>query len=355
MEEDHKYSNKKEKNILIQVIGNSSVFNIITTVGLVLGGILFLLYYFYIGFIPQLNSVTDFTQLLFTMATMGILLFIVLLLLFVFPALFYNDAFDVNQKKLMDTKIFIYSMSIIPFLIILYLLDSLYTEFDSIRLCLVLIYLILVSLVIFWKDFNSSGVKKKAELFVLVMIQSIAGAFSFLLFTIFVLSGQSNIVTSLHAISTFAFFSLIVIGVNTFIIDKTYYKHWALKSSIVVVIFIFLMGFFNAYAVVPSAVMNRFQLGDFFIKKITSKERSCNILLDLHSSELKINPINEKNTTCTIEGEICILSQIGTQMLWKIDKNITIRLESEDFSGMIKDTTNKRRCLKYNSDNNESE
>lgn len=37
MEEDHKYSNKKEKNILIQVIGNSSVFNIITTVGLVLG------------------------------------------------------------------------------------------------------------------------------------------------------------------------------------------------------------------------------------------------------------------------------------------------------------------------------
>lgn len=208
MEEDHKYSNKKEKNILIQVIGNSSVFNIITTVGLVLGGILFLLYYFYIGFIPQLNSVTDFTQLLFTMATMGILLFIVLLLLFVFPALFYNDAFDVNQKKLMDTKIFIYSMSIIPFLIILYLLDSLYTEFDSIRLCLVLIYLILVSLVIFWKDFNSSGVKKKVELFVLVMIQSIAGAFSFLLFTIFVLSGQSNIVTSLHAISTFAFFHL---------------------------------------------------------------------------------------------------------------------------------------------------
>ena len=62
MKKYYKYRNKKEKNILIQLVGNSSLFNLLTFVGLFSGGFLFLLYYIYIGFMPNLENLADYNE-----------------------------------------------------------------------------------------------------------------------------------------------------------------------------------------------------------------------------------------------------------------------------------------------------
>ena len=83
------------------------------------------------------------------------------------------------------------------------------------------------------------------------------------------------------------------------------------------------------------------------ITSVTAKQRSCKILLDSNISKFETSPINAESKTCTVKGEICILSSIGTVMLWQIDNNRTVRLPSEDFSGMVRNTLDNKRCVVY--------
>lgn len=347
----YKYSKDKEKSTFMKVIGNSSIVNIVVSFGLFLGGLLFLSYYFYIGFMPSLNNFTDFTYLLFAMAIVGMFLFLILISLFIFHAFSYDKLFDNEMKEIIDKRIFVYSMSIIPFIMIIYLAKE--TWFPELDIIGWLFYgsLLILGIVIPLKYFFNSKTlttKEKWKRIPYVIIQVIISCYStIILYIIFILSKQTNILTNGDALATFFLFSVIVITLNVFIVDDKYRKNPYFRGTIVISAFIFLMFLFRTYAVIPSVVMNQFHLGNFMITSITAKQASCKILSALNTGQFKISAIDTENKTCTIKGKICILSSIGTTMLWQIDNNRTIRLPSEDFNGMVSDTFENKRCVVY--------
>ncbi|SFV62885.1 hypothetical protein MNB_SV-8-174 [hydrothermal vent metagenome] len=354
MKKYYKYRKKKEQNTFIKILGNSSIVNIVASFGLFFGGLLFLSYYLYIGFMPSLNNFTDFTYMLFAMAIVGAFMFLILISLFVFHALSYDKLFDNEMKRIMDKKVFVYSMSIMPLIMIIYLIKETWlTEVDIIGWLFygaLLILGILIPSVVskFFSDSINLSIKEKWERIAYVTIQVIISLYStVIIYTIFVLSKQSNIVTNGDALVTFFLFSVAVIAVNTFILDDKYRKRLWFRWTIIVSVFIFLMLFFRTYSVVPSAVMNQFQLGNFMITSITAKHRTCKILSDINTSKFETSSIDTDDKTCVVKGEICILSSIGTVMLWQIDANRTIRLPSEDFSGMVRNTFDNNRCVVY--------
>ena len=365
MKKYYKYRNKKEKNIFLQAISNSSIVNITVAIGLFFGGILFLSYYFYIGYMPQINNFTDFTYMLFAMAIVGLFLFIILLSLFIFPSFFYDKFFEGEMKKVIDMKMFIYSMSIIPSIMIVYLVKEIwFKEFNFTGWLFyggLFIFGILLPSILY-KDSKTLTEKIKWERTLYVMMQAMVSYLSILIYIIFILSKQTNISTNTDALITFFLFSVGVIVVNIFLANDKFRKKKIKKILLVVASFFLLMILFRAYSLVPSVVMNQFHLGNFVVEKINAKERSCKILLDLNSSDFIVTQIDKSNKGCTIEafgknGKICVLSKIGLNMLFQVevvDKDITIELPKEDFSGMVVNRNNNRRCLVYknNSDAN---
>lgn len=349
MKKYHKYRNKKEKNILTQLVGNSSLLNLFTFGGLFIGGFFFLLYYMYIGFMPKLEDLADFTYMLFAMTIVGMVSLLVYTLLLVFPGLFYNKIFDSSQKKIINTELFIFAITVMPIVSILYVLEESYFKIPY-PVCTMLIFVLMVV----WLWLKIPSIEKSIEHLLLVLALVVTGAFPFLLFSAIILSGQSNINTTVGVFIAFSVYSFVVISLNGFIVNKK--QKLGAIFTIAIWFLLFLMINLRAYAMIPSFIMHNFQLGDFMVKSINAKGRSCQILLDANTSVLvKITPIDVESKTCTIKGKICVLSNIGTHMLWKIEENTTIKLPSEDFSGMVRDITDKTRCLTYNFDNNQSE
>ena len=350
MEKYYKYCKDKEKSTFNKVIGNSSIVNIIISFGLFFGGLLFLLYYLYIGFMPSLNNFTDFTYLLFAMAIVGMFLFFILISLFVFHAFSYDKLFDNEMKKIMDKPMFIYSMLIVPFVMLVYLIKETYFnefEYGAVLYGILLIFAIVLPSICCFNS-RSLSAKIRGERILYVVMQVIISCYStIIIYIIFVLSKQTNVATNEDALVTFFLFSVVIIVINVFILDDKYHKKPLLKFILVIFSFFLLMFIFRTYALIPSVVMHQFKLGNFMIASITSKQASCKVLLDLNVSKFKISSIDIKNKTCTVKGEICILSSIGNTMLWQIDNNRTIRLSSADFSGMVSDTFDNKRCLIY--------
>lgn len=360
MERYYKYRKDKEKSTFRKVIGNSSIVNIVVSFGLFFGGLLFLSYYLYIGFMPSLHNFADFTYLLFAMAIVGIFLFLILIFLFIFPAFIYEKLFDNEIKKIMHKDLFLYSMSIMPAIMLIYLLkETWFTEFLIVSSlfygCLFILAIVIPSVCIFLKNVkflsfcNSESLTKmeKWKRILFIFIQSIFSYLFVLIYIIFILSKQTNVATNEDALVTFFLFSIVVIVINVFILDDEYRKKPLLKVIWVILSFILLMFIFRTYALIPSIVMNQFHLGNFMITSITAKQGSCKILSNLDTSNFKISSIDTENKTCTIKGKICILSSIGTTMLWQIDSNRTIRLPSEDFSGMVSDVFDNKKCVVY--------
>ena len=349
MHKYYKYRRDNKESIVIKVIGNSSVVNIVTSLGLFFGGLLFLLYYLHIGFMPNLNNFTDFTYLLFAMAIVGIFLFFILIALFVLPAVFYNKI----MKNYLSEKYFIYSISIFPIIMLSYLIKETWLkEIDTI--CFLLCISILLFIVVPIALSKTLTIKEMGKQILYVFIQSIVSPYSIILvYTIFLLSHQMDVTTNVDVIVTFLIFSVVAIALNTWIIDEKFSKTLKLIAIIAIFTFIFLMLFFRTYALIPSIVMNQFHLGNYRITSVTAKQRSCKILsdlnisTDLNTSKFKTSSIDAESKTCTVKGEICILSSIGTTMLWQIDNNRTVRLPSEDFSGMVRNTFDNKRCVVY--------
>ena len=341
MDKYYKYRRNKTEGICIKMLENSSIVNIVASLGLFFGGLLFLLYYLHIGFMPNLNNFTDFTYLLFAMAIVGIFLFFILIALFVLPAVFYNKI----MKNYLSEKDFIYSISIFPIIMLSYLIKETWLkEIDT--TCLLLCISILLFIAVPIALSKPLTIKEIGKRILYIFIQSIVSPYSIiLLYTIFLLSHQMDVATNVDVIVTFFVFSVVAIALNTWIIDEKFSKTLKLIAIIAISTFIFLMFFFRTYALIPSVVMNQFHLGNYMITSITSKQRSCKILSDLNTSKFKTSSIDAESKTCTIKGDICILSSIGSVMLWQIDNNKTVRLPSEDFSGMIRNTLGNKRCL----------
>jgi hypothetical protein len=342
----YKYQSKKEKNILTQAIGNSSMVNIIISIGLFFGGILFLAYYLYIGYMPQINNFADFTYMIFAMAIFGMVLFTILAFFFMFPALFYDKFFDEKIKKYLDIWLFVYSISSIPILMLLFLLNAIgYKNIDKWAVMVFFIYLVLFYIKVKVNKWETIGY---------IALQAMVGYFPIVIYAIFILSGQSNVVTNEEAILTFFLFSVASIVTNIFLIDNKFHKKLGFNIAIVIATLVVLMFFFRTYAVIPSAVMHQLHLGNFVAKKINATEKSCKRLLGLKTSDFNVT-MDKSEKTCTINvinkrGKICILSKIGTHMLWQVeefDRNITIELPIKDFSGMIIDSADNRRCVVY--------
>jgi len=343
MDKYYKYRRNKTESIFIKMLENSSMVNIVASLGLFIGGLLFLFYYLHIGFMPNLNNITDFTYLLFAMAIVGISLFFILIALFVLPAIFYNKI----MKKDLSEKRFTYSISIFPIIMLSYLIkETWFKEIDTIYLLAsVSVLLFIVIPFAISKTLTTKGIGKQI---LYIFIQAIVSPYSIILiYTIFLLSHQMNVATNLDVIITFFVFFVVAVALNTWIIDEKFSKTPRLIAIIAIVTFIFLMLFFRTYAVIPSVVMNQFHLGNYMITSITAKQRSCKMLSDTNTSKVEISSIDTENKTCTVKGEICILSSIGTVMLWQIDANRTIRLPSEDFSGMVRNTFENKRCVGY--------
>ena len=348
MKKYYKYRNKKEKNILFQLVGNSSLFNLLTFVGLFSGGFLFLLYYIYIGFMPNLENLADFTYMIFAMTIVGMVSFLLCTVLLVFPGLFYNKVFDSSEKNIINTRLFILSIGVMPIVPLSFVLEELYFKTEYHIFTLLIFFIIMVWL---WFKMPSKG--KIIENMWLLLTLVATGVFPFLLFSAIILSKQSNINTNLGVLGAYFAYSVVTVLVNGFVVDKK--QKLRVVFVIATSVLIFLMIQFRSYAMIPSFIMHKFKLGDFMAKSIVAKERSCQILLDAKRNALvTISPIDIKSKTCTIKGKICVLSNIGTHMLWKIEENITIKLPSEDFSGMIIDTLDKTRCITYSFDHNQS-
>jgi len=349
MKKYNKYKTPKEKSTFKIMLENSSLINFLTSVGLFVGGLLFLLYYTYIGFIPKLENLADFSYMIFTMTIVGTVSFLVYTLLLVLPGLYYNKIFDSGQKRIINTEFFILSITVMPIVIFLYILEELYFK-TLYPVCTMLIFVLTVG-GLFLKI---SSTEKRIENGVMLLLLVVIGAFPFLLFTAILLSGQSSINTTSGTFFGFVVYSFVAITVNGFIVDKK--QKLRDIFTIAVLALLFLMISLKAYAIIPSFIMHNFHLGDFMAKSINAKGRSCQILLDANTSDLiKISTIDKERQTCTIKGKICVLSNIGTHMLWKIEENITIKLPTEDFSGMIRDTSDKTtRCVTYNFEKNKS-
>lgn len=341
-----------------------NLIKVISFLGIMTGGTLFLAYYFYIGYFPVLANLTDLTYMLFAMALIGTLLIFFLAISFIFPAFFFDYIVDKDIRSYISNIIFLFSVGLFPFVLSILLLLVIIFEFKINASKIISVYVVLFVLLLigYFKYGNSDkelNTNQKIEIIFTIFMLSIVGYIPLVGYIIFLLSGQSNIVTESGSIIMFFIFGISAIFTNGVIIhekfkDKFKNKPIAQVSTGIAIIFIMML-MFGVYAIVPSVVMHYLHLGNFTIEKIYSKNRSCNLLLDLNTSNFKIISFEDH---CKIEAldknqTICILSNIGNTMLWKINikdkentkNNILIELPKEDFFGMEFNSISTKRCV----------
>ena len=315
-------------------------FKAIATLGSFIGAIWFFLYYLYIGYMPHIDSLGKLTYLLFVMATMGSVLFSILLIIWIVPALLYLD-FEKQIKKRIQKCQFSIALSIAHVSLILILLPL---EKNLINGFLLMIFIGFVLYIIFQTRYMNPKIKYKYIQSMLIL--AIIGVMPLWLYIIAILSRQSNAATNWDAILSLFVFSFLTIILNTYIALKNKDILFAPISILGIGLFLLaIMLYTGTYAIIPSAIMHTFHLGDFRIKQMYVTTRSCNILRDINHSQLKINKYSD---TCRVSGKICVLSNIGTNMLLKIDENRTIELPVEDCSGIIVDSSDTKRCIRKN-------
>lgn len=340
---------KEKKNTCWNILTNSSLTGILSFMLLALGGIFYLAYYHFIGFLPKLGSFSDFSYLLLVMSILGTLLFLFLLLMFLLPTLFFNLMAKYDNRKDVTLGGFIW-FSAIPHMSII--LSMCIAEFINPKSSAVLLIAFIFSL--FFcpyfcvKRYKELDFSRKKELAIKMVPLVILTFFTFLIFYIFISSGQSNLATSLDVIIAYFWFSLFVVLVNTFYIDYKYFQEIKMKINLKILttisVFFFFLMTSNTYAFVSSIVMNKFRLGNYLITSVGVKERSCNALrMENNLSSIKIMTHNKNSSYCKLEGEICVLSNIGESIYFKLDENQTIELPSEDFFGQV--NNGNKRCL----------
>ena len=327
---------------------------IISFLGLLVGGFLFLAYYLYIGYLPQIDNIADLTYMLFAMAISGIFFILIFTFSFLFPSFFYNRGIEKDIKTYVNSMWFGISIMIFPVITFIVLIGDIYYGLKLNTLSIYAGMMIVIFIWFYWKVRNkwkTAATDRKLELFWVLLVFSIVGFLPMaIIYVVFILSGQSNITTNEDALIAFLVFTGFIFISNMIAVTSIKDKI-AMQMISGLVSIIILMSIFHTYALIPSTIMNTFRLGNFFIVKIHAKQRSCHILHDLHLKGLKIK--NETNDMCVIEGKICVLSKIGTKMLWKINMNgiRTIELPSEDFSGMITDPADNSKCVVYQKPN----
>lgn len=321
----------------------------ITFLGLLVGGVSFLAYYYYIEYFPSLGNLTDLTYMFFAMALIGAFLLVFLAFIFILPAILYDYTFDKEIKSYIGISTFIFSIALFPLIVmIFFILLKVYTSLATnvlylflLYVCVLIIYLGVVGVMYY------RGNKRFGGILFSIAFLTLIGFMPILVYAIFLQSGQSNIVTYADALIVYIIFEVLAVVTNGLLVHANFKKKFQDKLFVQVIIGLFVvlivMFALRVYAIVPSVVMHYLRLGNFTIEKIYSKHRSCSVLSDLNSSDFKIISFEDY---CKVEAleknqTICILSNIGKRMLLKVSvedtqksKKLLIELPKEDFFGM---------------------
>lgn len=306
----------------------------------VLGGLLFLFYFMHIGFMPTLH-IQDMMHLVFTMAFMGLLMILLLVMLLVAPALMWkyfvekslSEIIEISTKKIDKNeptkeestirRIFAFNL-LIGTLLILWLM--LFANNMPLFWCLVLVTVLIampIQYLYFLKDIKVKGndhftiVGSSLSIYAIII-------FPILVLTIVMKHADDIIVNSdLWGWLVTVLGLMLVVLVNVIsLYDKSIGAWKYFVPFFAIVLFVFFAA--RDIGFISRDVMRMLHMGNFKASKIVIKSDMCQYLSKDYPAK-KVS--NGTNSTCSIR-DIYVYSRIGQEVLIDMsrDKNITDKI-----------------------------
>ena len=313
---DKDSSNMVERNYWLDYI-KKNPFSTVVNMSLVMGDVLFLIYFFHIGYMPILD-LPNTIHLLFAISLTGVWTMVMLVGLLILPSLFweqYQKDISKGKNQKQENKLFL--ILLLAFHVVAGSIEAFSYSQEGWWRESIIVSILIIEIIYLW---TSQEIEKKVLFFISSLVIICISMLSWISIIPIFMGGNIPVILGiLLGIAA-------IVGLNTFILQEKDYIKGFIGGFLILVI---LMFFSTNYNLLSSVFVRNLHLGEYVLYQVDIKKQSCSFLKRYDNSMIQ----SENNKSCVI-SKLNVLLSLGKEVLLQVktqeDGNISVVIPAED-------------------------